>query len=420
MKTKIISSLILLVISTFVFVASCSKSEDEEFSAGTSATSSASTVSATIEVYDGETESARSLSRSAFSIAGNTFSEISSMTASVKEGVSTHIDNQSLSKDASDGRWKTTLLNLPTGVTLTFSGDAYYGMGVDNTTKTFSGTASTALSTSGTNIIALTMYPVSNNTTQTFPIISSILRPSTMNAAGTATVQVSVKGSTDETLNYRFITSGNGTFNPGGCDTSSGCDNSTYAGVDFPLSGTTGTIVSTFTAPTVIPSSGKVNHTVRVTNSQNNAVEVDFSITLTNGSSGSGTYSLEPRFAPVITGLTGRRGYPGSSDNSSDNGSLPDYLTWDADVSLTGNSGQSGTSYSWSMPGVTFCQYYSWNPGYCYANPSTSAKMTPYNPDNTTGTLTFEVGQNFTDGDNITTRIFYQIPLGMFPDNVTQ
>ena len=37
MKTKIISSLILLVISTFVFVASCSKSEDEEFSAGTSA-----------------------------------------------------------------------------------------------------------------------------------------------------------------------------------------------------------------------------------------------------------------------------------------------------------------------------------------------------------------------------------------------
>ena len=46
--------------------------------------------------------------------------------------------------------------------------------------------------------------------------------------------------------------------------------------------------------------------------------------------------------------------------------------------------------------------------------------MTPYNPDNTTGTLTYEVGQNFTDGDNITTRIFYQIPVGMFPDNVTQ
>ena len=72
------------------------------------------------------------------------------MYASVKEGISTRIDNQSLSKDASDGRWKATLLNLPTGVTLTFSGDAYYGMGVDNTTKTFSGTASTALSTSGT------------------------------------------------------------------------------------------------------------------------------------------------------------------------------------------------------------------------------------------------------------------------------
>ena len=412
MKTKIISSLILLVISTFVFVASCSKSEDEEFSAGTSAVTSASTVSATIEVYDGVTESARSLSRSAFSSAGNTFSEIASMTASVKQGVSTHIDNQSLSKDASDGRWKATLLDLPTDVTLTFSGDAYES---DNVTKSFSGTASTALSTSGTNIIALTMYPVTNNTTQTFPIISSILRPSTMNAAGTATVQVAVKGSTDETLNYRFITSGNGTFDPGGCDTSAGCDNSTYAGVDFPLSGTTGTIVSTFTAPTVIPSSGKVSHTVRVTNSQNNAVEVSFNISLTNGESGLGSYSLEPRFAPVITGLTGRRGYI-SSDNGS--ASLLNNLTWDADVSLTSNSGQSGTYYNWSMTGATFCGYMLDN-GSCYSSPSTSARMTPYT-DNTTGTLTLEVGQRFSDGDNISTKIFYQIPLGMFPDNVTQ
>ena len=416
MKTKIISSLILLVISTFVFTSSCSQNED----GSSSSSSSSSTVSATIEVYDGESESSRSLSRSAIKSSGNTFSEISSMYASVKEGISTRIDNQSLSKDASDGRWKATLLNLPTGVTLTFSGEAY-GRDSDNVSlKTFSGTASTALSTSGTNIIALTMYPVSNNTTQTFPIISSILRPSTMNAAGTATVQVSVKGSTDETLNYRF-TSGGGTFNPGGCDNSTSSNNcQTYAGVDFPLSGTTGTIVSTFTAPTVIPSSGKVNHTVRVTNSQNNAVELDFSISLTNGASGSGTYSLEPRFAPVITGLTGRRGYPGSSDNSSDNASLVDYLTWSADVSITNSTGYSGTSYSWSMPGVTFCQYSTWNPSSCYSNPSTSAKMTPYNPDNTTGTLTYEVGQNFSDGDNITTRIYYQIPLGLFPDNVTQ
>ena len=413
MKTKILFNTMFVLIAVFALTSSCSQNEDG--STSSSSSSSSSTVSAKIEVYDGETESARSLSRTSFISTGNTFSEITRMTASVKEGVTTHIDNQSLSKDAADGRWKATLLNLPTGVTLTFSGDAY-----DNVTKSFSGTASTALSSSGTNIIALTMYPVTNNTTQTFPIISSILRPSTMNAGDNATVQVAVKGSTNETLKYRFVTTGNGTFNPGGCDTSAGCDNSTFAGVDFTLSGTTGTIVSTFTAPTVIPSSGKVNHTVRVTNSQNNAVEVEFSITLTNGASGSGTYSLEPRFAPVITGLTGRRGYPGSSDNSSDNGSgvLADFLTWAADVSITSQSGSSGTYYSWSMPGVTFCRYI--DNGSCYSNLTTSTKMTPYNPDNTTGTLTFEVGQNFTDGDNITTRIFYQIPLGMFPDNVTQ
>ena len=410
MKTKILFNTMFVLIAIFALVSACSKSEDED--AVSASSSSSSTVSAKIEVYDGETESTRSQSRTVFKSAGNTFGEIESMTASVKEGVTTHIDNQSLSKDAADGRWKATLLNLPTGVTLTFSGDAY-----DNVTKSFSGTASTALSSSGTNIIALTMYPVTNNTTQTFPIISSILRPSTMNAGDNATVQVAVKGSTNETLKYRFVTTGNGTFNPGGCDTSAGCDNSTFAGVDFTLSGTTGTIVSTFTAPTVIPSSGKVNHTVRVTNSQNNAVEVDFSITLTNGASGSGTYSLEPRFAPVITGLTGRRGYI-SSDNGS--GSFDNYLYWDADVSITSQTGSYNTNYSWSMPGVTFCGYAVDNLSYCSPNPTTSAKMTPYNPDNTTGTLTFEVGQNFTDGDNITTRIFYQIPLGMFPDNVTQ
>ena len=410
MKTKILFNTMFVLIAVFALTSSCSQNEDG--STSSSSSSSSSTVSAKIEVYDGETESARSLSRTSFISTGNTFSEITRMTASVKEGVTTHIDNQSLSKDAADGRWKATLLNLPTGVTLTFSGDAY-----DNVTKSFSGTASTALSSSGTNIIALTMYPVTNNTTQTFPIISSILRPSTMNAGDNATVQVAVKGSTNETLKYRFVTTGNGTFNPGGCDTSAGCDNSTFAGVDFTLSGTTGTIVSTFTAPTVIPSSGKVNHTVRVTNSQNNAVEVDFSITLTNGASGSGTYSLEPRFAPVITGLTGRRGYI-SSDNGS--GSFDNYLNWDADVSITSQTGSYNTNYSWSMPGVTFCGYAVDNLSYCSPNPTTSAKMTPYNPDNTTGTLTFEVGQNFTDGDNITTRIFYQIPLGMFPDNVTQ
>ena len=113
MKTKILFSMILLVLSAFVFTSACSKSEDSEYQDVASTDSSASTVTAKLEVYDGESESSRSLSRSAFKSTGNTFSEISSMYASVKEGISTHIDNQSFSKDTTDGRWKATLLNLP-------------------------------------------------------------------------------------------------------------------------------------------------------------------------------------------------------------------------------------------------------------------------------------------------------------------
>ena len=130
MKTKILFNTMFVLIAVFALTSPCSQNEDG--STSSSSSSSSSTVSAKIEVYDGETESARSLSRTSFISTGNTFSEITRMTASVKEGVTTHIDNQSLSKDAADGRWKATLLNLPTGVTLTFTGDAY-----DNVTKSF-------------------------------------------------------------------------------------------------------------------------------------------------------------------------------------------------------------------------------------------------------------------------------------------
>ena len=463
--------MMFVLISAFVLVSACSKSSDDGTTADSSSTS-ASTVSATIEVYDGGSSTSRSLDRSVgFSSSssrstGNTFSDIGKITVSVKEGQITHIDNQTLSKDSSDGRWKATLLNLPTSVTLTFSGDAY---GSDNTTKTFSGTVSTSLSTSGTNIIGLTMYPVSNNTTQTFPTITSVLRPSSMNVGDNASIQIAVKGSTNETLNY-FFGSGGGTFNPGQCtslETSDNLvtsDNATTVttgicnsgSVDFTLSGTTGTIVSTYTAPTVIPSSGKVEHTIKVSNSQNNAVEVGFSITLTNtGASGSGTYSLEPRFAPVITGLSGRRG-----GTITDNGSSqPNYVSWTAYVNMVKNSDDNGSSNSnsvywkanWAMSdnssdnGTSICHPNSFNTSsqscssdWYYSNtqssssssgssPRTFAIRLParmiYSPDNTTyGTLSLSItqGNGSSLSDNITTKIYYQIPLGLFPNNVIQ
>ena len=452
--------MMFVLISAFVLVSACSKSSDDGTTADSSSTS-ASTVSATIEVYDGGSSTSRSLDRSVgFSSSssrstGNIFSDINKITVSVKEGQITHIDNQTLSKDSSDGRWKATLLNLPTSVTLTFSGDAY---GSDNTTKTFSGTVSTSLSTSGTNIIGLTMYPVSNNTTQTFPTITSVLRPSSMNVGDNASIQIAVKGSTNETLNY-FFGSGGGTFNPGQCTSlETSDDNVTVTcnsgSVDFTLSGTTGTIVSTYTAPTVIPSSGKVEHTINVSNSQNNAVEVGFSITLTNtGASGSGTYSLEPRFAPVITGLSGRHGGGGYTDN----GTSLNYVLWTAYVNMVKNSDDNGSSNSnsvywkanWAMSDnssdnvtrICHPNYFSDNNSCSnnlyYNNTQSSSSssgssprtfaislpaMMSYSPDNTTGTLSLSItqGNGSSLSDNITTKIYYQIPLGLFPNNVIQ
>ena len=452
--------MMFVLISAFVLVSACSKSSDDGTTADSSSTS-ASTVSATIEVYDGGSSTSRSLDRSVgFSSSssrstGNIFSDINKITVSVKEGQITHIDNQTLSKDSSDGRWKATLLNLPTSVTLTFSGDAY---GSDNTTKTFSGTVSTSLSTSGTNIIGLTMYPVSNNTTQTFPTITSVLRPSSMNVGDNASIQIAVKGSTNETLNY-FFGSGGGTFNPGQCTSlETSDDNVTVTcnsgSVDFTLSGTTGTIVSTYTAPTVIPSSGKVEHTIKVSNSQNNAVEVGFSITLTNsGASGSGTYSLEPRFAPVITGLSGRHGGGGYTDN----GTSLNYVLWTAYVNMVKNSDDNGSSNSnsvywkanWAMSDnssdnvtrICHPNYFSDNNSCSnnlyYNNTQSSSSssgssprtfaislpaMMSYSPDNTTGTLSLSItqGNGSSLSDNITTKIYYQIPLGLFPNNVIQ
>ena len=434
-----------MLIAVFAVTFGCARDEDAEFGDDSTA---APTVSATVNVYDGGNSNSRSLARKvglfspSFIPTNNSFGDVTSMTVSVTGvGAVTHVDAQTISV-GSEGRWTTTLLNLPTGVILTFSGLAYDS----SSTLLFTGTVSTTLSLTKANVIALTMYPASNGTTQTFPIITSVVRPSSMDVGTNADLTVNVKGSTDETLNYYFNSDG-GTFSSGQCTVFQDVANDPCAAgdVDFTLSGSTGSIVSTYTAPTVIPSSGKIKHSVRVTNSQNNAIEVSFNISLTNGASRSRSYSLEPSFAPVITGLTGFRG-----DSDTDSGvSTPNYVTWGASVDMvSNNSVASDVVYwqaSWSMSNTdhgssVICHPDSFTAGNqtcsggeSYTGTSTSTVGTPgtfslslpammsYTA-TTSGTLSLSITQGNDESlsDAITTTIFYTISEGLFPDDVIQ
>ena len=431
----------LVLIAVFALATACSRDEDAEFGDDSSA---APTVSATVEVFDGGGSNSRSLASKvglfspSFIPTSNSFTDIASMTVSVAgNDWSGQVDAQALSKDGA-GRWTTTLLNLPTGVTLTFSGLAYDS----SSTLLFTGTVSTTLTLSGANVIALNMYPASNGTTQTFPIITSVVRPSSMNISATEDVTVNVKGSADETVNYYFK-SGGGTFNPGQCTAFQDVANDpcTAGDVDFALSGTTGSIVSNYTATDMVPIPEKVVHRVRVANSLNNAVEVGFSIGLNNDDG-----SMLVSFAPVFTGLTGYRG-----DNDTDSGiSTLDYVTWGASVQMVSNdSANSDDVYwqaSWSMSNTdngtsVICHSDNFTvadqtcsaDGDTYTGTSTSTVGTPRTfslslpammsyTATTSGTLSLSIkqGNDVSLSDGITTTIFYTIPVGLFPDNVIQ
>ncbi|HEX7927338.1 MAG TPA: hypothetical protein VF678_07090, partial [bacterium] len=299
-----------------------------------------------------------------------TFGEVTSVTVVVsgldQYGVFQNpLASVSLTKDV-DGVWKGTIPNLPVGPVLTFTAHGYKAGPIE----IFNGVLSQALTGSGDSL-TIAMSPVDDGTVITFPIITSISLPAEIVHDTPATVNVNVKGSPSETLNYT-ITSGGGGFVPAS------------GSIGLPTGGT-GTVASTYTAPTLVDT---YNHTVRVTNSLGFSVEQDFSTVVVDSLTTAGVQTL---FGPTILSLSGKR-----TGNA---------VTWTATVDDDKSTALLSYVWNFSQTGGTA--------GSSFTSPSTNPGVMSAYEEHVTGTVTLAV----TDGDGLTTTISFTLVDGQFPDN---
>jgi len=179
-----------------------------------------------------------------------------------------------------------------------------------------------------------------------------------------------VEASPGETLTYETTAaSGGGIFS-----TSSGT-------INIGVPGTTGTIVLSYAAPVT---EGTYTHSIRLTNSQGNWVETDFSTEVVTATASA---SLNVQFSPVITAIGAKR-------SGSD-------VTFTAAVSDTGPL--SELTYSWGFDGgLSFVD-----------NTTNPAVLTGYD-ETKSGNMTLTV----TNGVGGVTSVSYYIAQGLLPDNI--
>ena len=260
-----------------------------------------------------------------------------------------------------DGVWRGTIPDLPIGPVLTFTVIAYDAAG----DEIFSGVTVQALTGAGDEV-SVTLEPVEDVATITFPIITGIARAGEIvNGSLGNSVSVDVLGSADEQLSFAF-TSGGGAFVP------------EVGTVDLPSSGV-GTFVSGYDAPAAI---GEYTHSVRVENSQGNAVRTNFTTMVVYGTTSIG---MELNLAPSVIGLHAQR-----------NG---DVVSWEADVTDDGPAAE--IMYFWEYDGTLVFADATQNPAALLGYEETQS-----------GTITLTV----TDGDGLNTVVSFTLVAGQFPD----
>ena len=328
--------------------------------------------SAFIQIEDGQ---------SAFNTRfSGTLDNVGWINITVKNGTSiVASDNLTLS----GGSWSGTLDNLTIGVPLNFIAKAYDA----NKILLFTVNTQQTLATSG-NTVSLYLMPVDDGTANTFPQVTKIVYPHSMNTSDNATFQIFITGQTNERFPYA-MTNGGGSFTP-------------QSGT-FRLSGTSGVLSLNYTAPSSVPASGSVTHTFKITNTQNNSVEQDLSTTITTPSTvqtpNTATVQMTTAFAPVITGLTAKR--------------IGNAVAWTAQSSPSNN-----LTYAWNFNSKNFCNTNLFDnaTGSCTGTTANSNAevMTPYaSTDHGTLTLTIQG-----TGTNPNVTASYQVQAGMFPDLV--
>ncbi len=265
-----------------------------------------------------------------------------------------------------DGVWSALVPDLPVGPALTFTAHGYDA----SNEEIFSGVTVQIL-TGSADTVVITMSPVSSGGEILFPIISGITVPSEIVVSTDAAVSIVVTGSPNENLAYA-VTSGGGAFNPA-------------TGTIALPSSANGTINTTYTAPA---SPGTLTHTVKLTNSQGNSVESDFSTNIVYSQT---TATVTVGFAPVVTALSAKR--------------TGNQVSWT--VTVSDDKALSLLSFAWSFSqtaGTTGAAFSTAdaNPGVLSGYDQTVA-----------GTITLTV----TDGDVLSTTISFALSAGQFPDS---
>ena len=292
-----------------------------------------------------------------------TVADVASITVDVKNG--TAFITQGASLTNSNGVWSASIGNLPIGPQLTFIGHAYNSA----SDEIFTGTTTQAMT--GTNDqVVIAMAPASSGTQMLFPRIVQISRPAEIATTESASISISVEGSSGETLSYAITAAADG----GSLTPSSG---------SITLNGTTGTIVVNYTAPA---SAGVYTHSITVKNSQGNSVETSFDTNIVSTVTGAG---VTIQFNPVITAVSAERSGT--------------YVTFTAAVSDDGPAEE--LRYLWSFDN-----------GLSFKDPSSNPAALLGYSETVSGTLTLTVtDQNGTGGS---TTLSYLISQGQFPDSV--
>lgn len=265
----------------------------------------------------------------------------------------------------SGSTWSGTITNLPVGPNLTFKGHAYNAGAVE----IFTGTVNMTL-TGTADAVVIGLSPIDDGVAAALPKITQIIRPSEVISNQTATITIQIEGGNNETLAYEFFADTNG----GVFSTATG---------SVTLTGTSGVINTTYTAPAAI---GTYNHSIRITNNQGNSAETTFDTVVVYQLTSA---QVSVQFAPTITSLRGKR--VGSD------------IIWTATVVDDGPI--NALTYNWSFSGgLSF-----------FDNTVNPATMQGYTP-TASGNLVLTVTDH--DGTGQSSTLTYALPANQFPNNV--
>jgi hypothetical protein len=369
MKSKLIW-LVSLVAVTLLTFSGCGSSGGGGGSSDAAATGetgggATETVSASISLTFNDQQNSVN-----FAILG-TFADVASVTLDVAAG-GTAIHTALPFVDVGGGVYEVTATGLPVGPALDFTAHAYNGSAVEIFTGTNSGIVMAA---GGGNTVAVVMDPIDDANANVLPKITNITRPAYIEADANATVSFSFSANNNEVLDYLITPEVNG-----------GTFDVTDASITMSGAGTN-TMNRTYTAPGVA-FIGDKTHSIRVTNSQANWVQMQFNTEVVPAPVDDTVVSA--LFSPVVDSLGGERATGTSTVTwtitTVDDGTISTYL-W------TVQSGLASASFT--------------------VDNAATATMTGYNPVES-GVIRIAI----TDNDGLTTTVDYQVAVDQFPDNV--